>query len=204
MTTFIVDQTVTTILGEQFIQKVIERVRKHNKDWIEAEKSTIREIALRLFPNVSDPKALAVSVTIENAIQVSAFAGKLTYAAPVLIEDLCDGTLVAHIQHLLTDVWNASAALTPGQANEAASRVYYKLQKQTIDNPPTCPGCGHIAVNKNGFWKCLNCGESLGSVDGTNNPVPAAVTRCPECEQIMERVGTYKKCPKCGHSDDPS
>src|SRR5438876_6880071 len=27
---------------------------------------------------------------------------------------------------------------------------------------PTCPNCGHVAVRNGAFYKCLNCGESLG------------------------------------------
>jgi ribonucleoside-diphosphate reductase alpha chain len=27
---------------------------------------------------------------------------------------------------------------------------------------PTCPSCGHVAVRNGAYYKCLNCGESLG------------------------------------------
>jgi ribonucleoside-diphosphate reductase alpha chain len=31
-----------------------------------------------------------------------------------------------------------------------------------MQDAPTCPNCGHVAVRNGACYKCLNCGESLG------------------------------------------
>ena len=38
----------------------------------------------------------------------------------------------------------------------------YPVSLDAVDELPTCPNCGHVAVRNGACYKCLNCGESLG------------------------------------------
>ncbi|MEO8637868.1 MAG: hypothetical protein ABI430_03130 [Candidatus Taylorbacteria bacterium] len=47
----------------------------------------------------------------------------------------------------------------PGKIRPLMHEV--EIHPSMCGDPPTCSECGHVAVKKNGFWKCLNCGESV-------------------------------------------
>ncbi len=48
----------------------------------------------------------------------------------------------------------AGGVKTPGSLTESVAHF--------MQDAPTCPNCGHVAVRNGACFKCLNCGESLG------------------------------------------
>jgi ribonucleoside-diphosphate reductase alpha chain len=48
----------------------------------------------------------------------------------------------------------ADVLKAPGSLTEAVAHF--------MQDAPTCPNCGHVAVRNGACFKCLNCGESLG------------------------------------------
>lgn len=228
MAKLIVDQSLTNVLNRDVTEHIRQQIAQLFRT---APVGFVSEIRLRPFPDVQNVTAIEVAVTVGNVL-VSGFAGTLTYAAPISITSLDTDALVNHIVQIIWDSWNVTVTLLHRPSNLAAKKVLdLKLKELDVSNvapgepplklqldesdppfemsgePPTCPLCGHIAVNRNGFWKCLNCGESLGRVDGKKDDdlsVPAATIPCPECGKTMEHVGTFQKCPACRYSTGPS
>jgi ribonucleoside-diphosphate reductase alpha chain len=49
----------------------------------------------------------------------------------------------------------------PAPASKAVKSLSDSVAHFQLD-APTCPNCGHVAVRNGAYYKCLNCGESLG------------------------------------------